>query len=603
MNAYRMKRNLTMWMVLVAAAAAMLLPGPVASADEKDGWVSLFDGKTLDGWRASENKDSFRVEDGLIIADGPRSHLFYEGPVNDATFKNFEIRMDVKTFPRANSGVFFHTRYQETGWPNHGYEVQINATHGDRIKTGSIYAVKNIMDNAPHEDNKWFNLHFSVIGKQVVVKVDGEVVLEFTEPDGVEGTKRLSQGTVALQAHDPNSVIHFRNIHMRVLEDEIKPLKALYVTGGGWHDYERQKTIVTEGMSARANVQWEIEHEAGKRHDFWPSRFDEENWMEGFDVIFYNFCITGVPGPEHVERLVKMHEELQVPAVMLHGSMHAFRTGTREWFKCCGARSHSHERHRPFKVEVLEAKHPIMIGFPKDGWQTPNGELYEISEIYENTTPLARAYGKDTEKYHEVIWTNDFRGTRVFATTIGHHNETMEDPVYLDYVSRGMLWAVNKLDSNGKPMPGYEGKGVAVGAGEFDHAEATKLTGRSIGTEGAWGNTDNTRDRALDGNPNTFFDAPGGDAWVGLDLGKAKVIKGVRFAPRSSHTSRMHGGVIQGANQTNFSDAVDLYTIRAEDADGVTSRAIDDEQAFRYVRYVGPSGGHGNISVLEFYSK
>jgi len=367
--------------------------------------------------------------------------------------------MDVKTFPRANSGVFFHTRYQETGWPQHGYEVQINATHSDRIKTGSIYAVQNIMDNAPHEDNEWFHLHFIVQGNRVIVKVDGEVVNDFTEPEGVEGPRRLSEGTVALQAHDPNSVIHFRNIKLRVLEDT-KPIKALYVTGGGWHDYERQKVIVTEGLSARVNVEWEIEFEAGNRPNFWPSRFDEENWMEGFDVIVYNFCITGVPGPEHVDRLVKMHEELQVPAVMLHGSMHAFRTDTREWFKCCGARSHSHERHRPFKVEVLKGEHPIMQGFPEEGWQTPNGELYEIAEIYENTTPQARAFGQDTQKYHDVIWVNDFRGTRVFATTIGHHNETMEDPVYLDYVSRGLLWAVGKLNDDGTPMPGYEGKGV-----------------------------------------------------------------------------------------------------------------------------------------------
>ena len=136
--------------------------------------------------------------------------------------------------------------------------------------------------------------------------------------------------------------------------------------------------------------------------------------------------------------------------------MHSFRTDTLEWFRYCGVRSHRHEGHRPFKVEVLEPAHPIMIGFPESGWQTPRGELYEIAELYENTTPLAHAYGQDTEKNHEVIWTNLYRGVRVFGTTIGHHNETMEDEVFLDTVARGLLWAVGKLDASGKPLTGYE---------------------------------------------------------------------------------------------------------------------------------------------------
>jgi uncharacterized protein len=442
---------------LALAVLSCLLVATPSWAQDKTGWVSLFDGKSLDGWRASENPKSFRVEDGILIADGPRAHLFYEGSLQDAKFRDFEMRMDVKTFPRANSGIFFHTRYQDSGWPGQGYEVQINATHSDRIKTGSIYGVKNVMDTAPHQDNEWFHLHFIVKGKEVLVNVDDKVVNHFVEPDDVSGSRRIGEGTVAIQAHDPNSVIHFRNIELRVL-DEAKPLQALYVTGGGWHDYDRQKVILTEGLGERVNVKWEIEHEAGKRTDHWPSRFKEENWMKGYDVVVYNFCITGAPGPEPVEKLVKMHADLKVPAIFVHGAMHSFRTDTLEWFKCCGVRSHRHEGHRPFKVEVLEPEHPIMIGFPEGGWQTPKGELYEIAEVYENTTPLAHAYGQDTKRHHEVIWTNLYRGVRVFGTTIGHHNETMEDVVFLDTVSRGLLWAVGRLDPAGKPIKGYEGK-------------------------------------------------------------------------------------------------------------------------------------------------
>jgi hypothetical protein len=205
--------------MVFSALTLGLAATPALAAGSKDGWVSLFNHQNLEGWRASENPSSFQVKDGLLLVDGPRAHLFYEGPVGGADFKNFEMRMQVKTFPRANSGVFFHTRYQERDWPRYGYEVQVNATHSDRIKTGSIYGVANVMDNAPHQDGEWFELHFIVQGNRVVVKVNGEVVNDFTEPAGVTGNRRISRGTVAIQAHDPESVIHYKNIELKLLPD------------------------------------------------------------------------------------------------------------------------------------------------------------------------------------------------------------------------------------------------------------------------------------------------------------------------------------------------------------------------------------------------
>ena len=188
--------------------------------NKDEGWISLWDGETLDGWRASENRDSFSVEDGKIVVDGPRSHLFYEGPVaNGGDFLNFEFKAEVYTYPLANSGIFFHTQYQEEGWPRYGYEAQVNATHSDPRKTGSLYAVADVMDVAPHEDHEWFEYHIIVDGKDITFKIDGEVVNEFTEPDDREGTIILSRGTIALQAHDPNSRIYYRNIRVRLLPD------------------------------------------------------------------------------------------------------------------------------------------------------------------------------------------------------------------------------------------------------------------------------------------------------------------------------------------------------------------------------------------------
>lgn len=185
-----------------------------------DGWISLFDGKTLDGWRASEKPGTFRVEDGHIVVEGPRSHLFYVGPVENHSFTNFEWKADVMTMPKANSGMYFHTEYQESGWPSQGYEVQVNNTHSDPRKTGSLYAIQDVADALP--DNRWFTQHIIVQGKRIVVRLDGRVVVDYTEPDNVErppdmAGRKLSRGTFALQGHDPASKVLFRNIMVKPL--------------------------------------------------------------------------------------------------------------------------------------------------------------------------------------------------------------------------------------------------------------------------------------------------------------------------------------------------------------------------------------------------
>jgi hypothetical protein len=231
------------WMqtMLTRIFSQLLLLGSLAAfapAKADEGWISLFDGKTFDGWKVGENADSFSIRDGAIFVDGPRAHLFYVGPVGNANFKDFEFQADVMTFPQANSGVFFHTEYQEGGWPSKGYEAQVNATQRDRIKTGSVYGVKNVMDEAPHKDNEWFNYRIRVEGKKVTLWVDDKVVNEYVEPDDVRGGRRLSSGTFALQAHDPNSRIAFKNIKVRIMDDAGDSAKFVPIFNGkdlsGW---------------------------------------------------------------------------------------------------------------------------------------------------------------------------------------------------------------------------------------------------------------------------------------------------------------------------------------------------------------------------------
>jgi hypothetical protein len=218
---------------IVSSFLALLLLGglfgtavPDAQAQQNppdgEGWVSLFDGRSLDGWRASENEETFSVQDGRIVADGPRSHLFYVGDVQNHDFDDFEFRVDVMTRPGANSGIYFHTEYQEEGWPSQGYEVQINNSYeSDPRRTGGLYAVDDVKQS-PVSDNEWFTMNVRVEGRDITVTVDGETLVDYTEPADVKRAdmpgRVLSSGTLALQGHDPESTVYFKNLYVRPLE-------------------------------------------------------------------------------------------------------------------------------------------------------------------------------------------------------------------------------------------------------------------------------------------------------------------------------------------------------------------------------------------------
>jgi len=189
----------------------------------QDRWVSLFDAKSLSGWKVGENANTFSVENGTIVAHGPTAHLFYEGEVHEHNFKNFEFKADVMTTPGSNSGIYFHTEYQQSSWPKKGYEVQVNNSHTDWRRTGSLYAVQDVKE-VYVKDNVWFTEYFKVEGKHVIVKINDKTVVDYTEPDNVkrdagsEG-RLISNGTFALQGHDPNSKVFFKNIMVKVLPD------------------------------------------------------------------------------------------------------------------------------------------------------------------------------------------------------------------------------------------------------------------------------------------------------------------------------------------------------------------------------------------------
>ena len=193
-----------------------------SSQTKKNGWISLFNGKNLDGWQVGENAASFSVENGTLKVSGLRAHLFYMGDVADHEFKNFEFKASVMTKPVANSGIYFHTKYQEDGWPSIGYEVQVNNSQGDWKRTGSLYNILNVQETYVTDD-VWYTEYIKVEGKRVIIKINDTLVVDYTEPENPKRSKGevnrvLSQGTFALQAHDPGSTVYYKDIM-------VKPLK------------------------------------------------------------------------------------------------------------------------------------------------------------------------------------------------------------------------------------------------------------------------------------------------------------------------------------------------------------------------------------------
>jgi hypothetical protein len=207
-----MKRFFSLFLAVVACATAW-------AAESEEGFVSIFDGKTFHGWKtANENTNSWKIKDGAFVANGNRSHLYYVG--DEKPFKDFELKVDVMTEPHSNGGIYFHTKYQESSWPRGGFECQVNNTHGDWKKTGSLYDVVNVNHNFA-EDRKWWTQHITVQGNKVTVRVDGKMVVEYTEPMGAQPGKeferKLGEGTFAFQAHDPGSTIYYKNVRVKRL--------------------------------------------------------------------------------------------------------------------------------------------------------------------------------------------------------------------------------------------------------------------------------------------------------------------------------------------------------------------------------------------------
>jgi len=431
-------------LVLMLVSICILSAGcqSVESLSSKaTGWQNLFDGKTLTGWKASENKDTFSVRDGMIVAHGPRSHLFYVGPVENANFKNFELKADVMTEPGSNAGIYFHTEYQQEGWPSKGYEVQVNNSHTDWRRTGSLYAVKDV-NASPAKDKEWFTEHIIVQDKHIVIKVNGKTMVDWTEPEGFSLDKqpgrKLSSGTFALQGHDPKSVVYFKNIMVKPLPSKPKEtIKAVVVTGG--HNFEHDPFFsLFEGHD-------DIEYVEAQQKDHSEIFEDISGW--DYDVIvLYN--MTQNISPKRQENVISLLKQ-GVGLVALHHSIGSFQQwdeyrkiiGSKYYLKATGQTAASTYKHDvDFTVHIADAGHPITRGISDF---SVHDEVYKNCGFEKDSHVLLTTDHPESDK--QIGWVRRYGKARVCGIQLGHDNAAYKNPNYRKLIAGAIRWSAGKL--------------------------------------------------------------------------------------------------------------------------------------------------------------
>ncbi|MBI1313982.1 c-type cytochrome [bacterium] len=363
-----------------------------------------------------------------------------------------------------------------------------------------------------------------------------------------------------------------------------EPLKVLLITGGCCHDYTAQKEILKKGLEARAHVDVVAIEQGGQATNSKIELYEDENWADGFDVIIHDECFSDAKDIPWVDRVLKPHRD-GLPAVVIHCAMHCYRDGRDDWFKFCGVTSRGHGAHYAHEVLNRDAAHPIMQTFPA-GWANPAGELYRIEKLWPTAHPLASTKDRELANEQVCVWTNEFgdKKTRVFGTTLGHHNETVSHPVFLDMVTRGTLWAAGKLDKRYLKTPEEKIEYVPVNLALNKPAKASsEETGKN-----------NFAPHAFDGNRSTRWCAANGSApqWAQVDLGEKKHLTGCRLDWESTSTIYRY--------QVEGSDDGESWQVLVERSKNTTDREANHEfdahTRFVRVKFLGSdTGGWGSL--------
>lgn len=223
-----------------------------------------------------------------------------------------------------------------------------------------------------------------------------------------------------------------------------RPVRALLVTGGCCHNYPFQAQALTNALARRASVEWTIVNEGGRGTRAEIALYNDPDWARGYDVVVHNECFADTANADYIRRITGAHRR-GVPAVVIHCAMHTYRAAAfDDWREFLGVTSRHHDHQSRYPVTAVAPEHPVMRGIPAQ-WVTPMDELYIIEKLWPATRVLATSKSEKDGSTQPVVWVNDYHGTRVFGTTYGHTDETFSDPVFLDLVGNGLLWAAGSL--------------------------------------------------------------------------------------------------------------------------------------------------------------
>jgi type 1 glutamine amidotransferase len=222
-------------------------------------------------------------------------------------------------------------------------------------------------------------------------------------------------------------------------------LKALFVTGGGYHDFKSLAPLVTGKISEFANVEWEIK--------WGPEVLADPKFGETVDVVVYDMCFDETD-PRSMDNVLKLAREGK-PTVAIHCAVHSFKESD-EWRRLLGEVSRVHDKYQAIAAQKVDPNHPALKSFP-DNWQTAGDELYQTIQMGPDSHSLLKVISPSTGAEHVVCWTNQYGKGRVFGTTLGHDMKTVQQADYQRLLAYGLLWACGKLDNQGRPLPGYEG--------------------------------------------------------------------------------------------------------------------------------------------------
>jgi type 1 glutamine amidotransferase len=422
-------------------------------------WQSLFDGKTLEGWRITDfaGHGEVKVENGRLML---HSGVMLTGVSWTNTLPKIDYELSLEAM-KVDGGDFFcglTFPVQDSfctlivgGWG--GGVVGLSSIDGmDASENETTKYVK-------FDAGRWYRIRLRVVREQIEAWIDEEKVVDQSiagrkislRPGDIDLSKPF--GVATWQTTGALRDIKLRRITAGAAESSapsVTPLKALFLTGGGSHDYQKLAPHLTTSLSRLVNAQFTTAFDL--------NALTNARFAEPYDVVVYDVCFDEAPD-------ALLENALQTarngkPTVMIHCAVHAFRRSAtvREWETFCGLRSKVHDPYGPFTVVNLDPNDPITRFFPTE-WKTAGDELYQMISIDPRSHPLLKAKSPKDGREHIVGWTYEYGRGRVFATTLGHDMQSAGSPEYLQLLANGLLWTCHKLGEDGKAVVGYAGKG------------------------------------------------------------------------------------------------------------------------------------------------